>query len=252
MARVARQKSKTGVYHVMVRGINRENIFLDDEDRLRYLATLKRFKRQASLRLFGFCLMRNHVHLLLAEGEEPLGETMRRLGSSYVPWYNDKYLRVGHLFQDRFLSEPVEDDAYFQAALRYIHQNPVQAKLVDACNGYPWSSYGAYAGLAPCLPGLVDTDLILGMHGSVQRFVEFTGSPGTMALSDLEQPNRVSDTALRGKLDSLLLQKQLGSLSEASRPDRAEILRQLKAMDGVTLRQITRVTGLSKSTVGNA
>lgn len=252
MARVARQKSETGVYHVMVRGINRQDIFLDDEDRQRYLTTLERFKRQANLRLFGFCLMSNHLHLLLAEGEEPLGETMRRVGSSYVPWYNDKYLRVGYLFQGRFLSEPVEGDAYFQAALRYIHQNPVQAKLVDVFDDYPWSSYGSYAGLVSCLPGLVDTDLVLGMHGSVQQFVEFTRAPGTMTLSDLKQPNRVLDTTLRANLDGLLLQKQLGSLPEASRPDRVEILRQLKGIDGVTLRQITRVTGLSKSTVGNA
>ena len=99
----------------------------------------------ASFVLHAYCLMDNHVHLLLQEQEETLGEIMKRVGVSYAYWFNRKYERVGHLFQGRFRSETVEDDAYFLTVLRYIHQHPVQAKLVARCSDYPWSSYAAYA-----------------------------------------------------------------------------------------------------------
>lgn len=85
--------------------------------------------------------MGNHVHLLLREGKEPLSQIFKRLGVRYVYWYNWKYKRTGHLFQDRFKSEPVEDDTYFLAVLRYIYQNPVKAGLCEKPEEYQWSSY---------------------------------------------------------------------------------------------------------------
>lgn len=138
MPRTARKKSETGIYHIMLRGMDRRALFTDDEDCERFIETLKRVKELSKFQLFSYCLMGNHVHLLLREGEEPLELVFKRLGVSYVYYYNWKYQLQGHLFQDRFRSEPVDDDAYFMDVLRYICQNPIKAGLSENVTDYPW------------------------------------------------------------------------------------------------------------------
>lgn len=96
MGRSARKKSTSNIYHVMVRGVNKEPIFLDDKDRLRYLDVLAKVKEKAPFDIHAYCLMNNHVHLLLQEMEESVGDTLRRVGSSYAYWFNRKSERVGH------------------------------------------------------------------------------------------------------------------------------------------------------------
>ena len=99
MPRVARIKSETGVYHAMARGINRQDIFQDSKDRILFLEKLEAVKKRSGCLIYAYCLMRNHVHLLIVEKLESIGQIMRRLGSAYAYWYNKKYGRVGHLFQ---------------------------------------------------------------------------------------------------------------------------------------------------------
>jgi len=85
--------------------------------------------------------MSTHIHLLMKEVRESLGIAFRRIGASYVYWYNWKYSRRGHLFQDRYKSGAVETDGYFLTVLRYIHQNPRKARIAKEIQAYPWSSY---------------------------------------------------------------------------------------------------------------
>ena len=144
MPRKARKESRTDIYHVMLRGINQQIIFEDEEDFQMFLSTLKECKRISGFDLYAYCLMTNHVHLLLKVGKEPLAMIFRRLGSRYVYWYNRKYQRTGHLFQDRYRSEPIENEAYFLTALRYIIQNPMKAGMEESPGTYPWSSYSDY------------------------------------------------------------------------------------------------------------
>jgi len=125
MPRQARQKSESGIYHIMLRGINQQIIFEDEEDSEKFIETLKTYKAISGYKIFAYCLMGNHCHLLLKVEKEDLVLIFKRIAGSYVYWYNWKYYRRGHLFQDRFKSEPVEDDVYFLTVLRYIHQNPV-------------------------------------------------------------------------------------------------------------------------------
>ena len=124
MARAARTKSKSGIYHVIVRGINRQNIFQDEEDKGVYLDRLTHYKDECGIKLYAYCLMSNHVHLLVNETDKPLNEFMKKLGTSYSYRFNQKYDRVGHLFQDRYKSEPVNDDSYFLTVFRYIRRAP--------------------------------------------------------------------------------------------------------------------------------
>ena len=113
MPRKTRKKSKSGIYHIILRGQNRQIIFEDDEDKEKFLQTIEECKRKSGFELYGYCLMRNHIHLLLHELKDETGIIMRRIGASYVYWYNWKYRRCGHLFQDRYKSETVETDEYF-------------------------------------------------------------------------------------------------------------------------------------------
>jgi putative transposase len=134
MPRNARKKSESAIYHIMLRGINKQTIFEDDEDKEKFIQT------SCGYNLYVYCLMSNHVHFLLKTNKEPLEKIMKRIGASYVYWYNWKYERIGHLFKDRFRSEPVEDDAYFLTVLRYIHQNPLKAGFVQDIAKYRYKS----------------------------------------------------------------------------------------------------------------
>ena len=118
MPRQARKRSSSGIYHIMLRGINRQIIFEDREDYQRFFDTLKKYKAVSGYTIYAYCLMSNHVHILLKAGHEDLDLIIKRIAGSYVYWYNWKYGRVGHLFQDRFKSEPIETDEYFLTVLR--------------------------------------------------------------------------------------------------------------------------------------
>jgi len=144
MPRQARKKSESGIYHVMFRAVNQQQIFEDGEDFERFIQILTDCKAISGYKLFAYCLMGNHIHLLIQEGKELIEQVMKRIATRFVYWYNIKYQRAGHLFQDRFKSEPVEDDAYFATVVRYIHQNPVKAGLCKKISDYPFSSYKAF------------------------------------------------------------------------------------------------------------
>ena len=144
MPRQARQKSKTGIYHVMLRGINQQVIFEDDEDYEKFIETLKTYKAISGYKLYAYCLMTNHIHILIKVEQEDIDLVMKRIAGSFVYWYNLKYRRKGHLFQERFKSEAVEDNNYFLTVIRYIHQNPVKAKLCNKTDEYTYSSYNDF------------------------------------------------------------------------------------------------------------
>jgi len=126
MPRQAREKSEKGIYHIILRGINKQQIFEDEEDYFKFLDTIEKYKTTSGYKILAYCLMGNHIHLLLMTGKESLEKIFKRIGSSYVYWYNWKYGRAGHLFQDRFKSEPVDDEDYLFTVLKYIHQNPLK------------------------------------------------------------------------------------------------------------------------------
>ena len=109
MPRGPRKISETGIYHIMMRGINRQTIFEEEEDCEKFLQVLHRYKEKCGFQIYAYCIMGNHLHLLLKVGTDPLEKIMRMICGSYVYWYNQKYDRVGNLFQDRFKSEPIEN-----------------------------------------------------------------------------------------------------------------------------------------------
>ena len=144
MSRREREKSEYGVYHVMLRGVNKQRIFEDAEDNRAFISIVGTYKRKCEFELFAYCLMGNHIHMLIREGEMGLPSIVRRIATTYAQYFNRKHGRVGHLFQDRYRSEPIKSEEQLIQTLRYIHRNPVKAGICEKVEDYPLSSYRQY------------------------------------------------------------------------------------------------------------
>ncbi|WP_371378061.1 transposase [Sporomusa aerivorans] len=253
MSRKPREKSSSGIYHIVLRGVNRQSIFEDDEDRLKLLEVLAKCKNISQCRLFAYCLMDNHVHILLQEVQEPISTIIQRVSSSYVIWFNSRHDRCGHLFQERFSSEAVETDSYFLTVLRYIHQNPAKAKLVANAADYNWSSYREYTEKGK----IVDIHYALALFAgnsdeAVRRFARFSRETNTdVCLEIQENKIKISDEDLRQ-----IVRQQFGieaiQVSHEIREKQENILRVMKAVDGASIRQIARIAGLPAARVWKA
>ena len=147
MPRRSRKQIESNIYHIMLRGNERKNIFSDEEDKQRIIDTILKVKKDGEFSLYAFCVMDNHLHIVLKEGSSTLARTLKQIGTSYAYYYNHKHKRVGHVFQDRFKSEGIRDDGQWLEVIRYIHNNPVKAGIVERAADYPWSSYRYYTGL---------------------------------------------------------------------------------------------------------
>ena len=135
------------IYHLMERGIRRMEIFQDDLDYETFLVILKRLAEKHAITVHAYCLMTNHVHLLLETSDQEIGGFMQRLAGDYARTYNRRYGYRGHLFENRYKGCLVRDDSYFLQTSRYIHLNPVKAGMVQNAEDYPWSSYRCILGL---------------------------------------------------------------------------------------------------------
>jgi len=237
----------------MMRGINRQNIFKDQDDYTKFLQTLKQYKEISGYQIYAYCLMGNHVHLLLKVGEEPLEQVMRRICGRYVYWYNWKYQRIGNLFQDRFKSEIVDNDSYFFTILRYIHQNPLKARLVKCVADYQWSSISEYVNGSE----LIDADFALKMFNAdrekaVKSLIQFC-----MAVSD-DQCLEMEDKRLMSEPEAIDLIKhvcQVKNTSDLQKLDKAMrngYLKKLKEEYHLSIRQIERLTGINRGIISNA
>jgi REP element-mobilizing transposase RayT len=139
MPRKPRQECEGGVFHVYARGNARSAIFVDDADRLAYLRLLGRAVKHWRWVLHAFCLMPNHVHLLLETPQANLGRGMQQLHGMYARDFNDRHGRPGHLFQGRYGAVLIRDDHQLEVVKAYIRLNPVTAGLCDAPDDWPWS-----------------------------------------------------------------------------------------------------------------
>lgn len=137
------------IYHITTRGNHRNDIFRDGQDYLVYLTILKEALEKYDGILYCYCLMTNHVHLIIETSDVVISEIMRRINLFYTKYFNNKYNLIGHLFQGRYFSELIDKDEYILQASRYVHLNPVRANMVTKPEDYQWSSYPMYIGNIP-------------------------------------------------------------------------------------------------------
>ncbi len=246
----------------MIRGINRQNIFYDDEDYHRFVQVLFQMvyptdeltgkHLPAHCIFYAYCIMSNHVHLLVRESSESLASVIKRIGVTYAQYFNKKYTRYGHLFQDRFRSEPVNDSAYFFTLLQYIHQNPVAAGLSTDVASYRWSSWSEYEMAGAGVPKICNTNHVLkrmpidDLRGLVNTLLPETESIldydfGNISKTDEEVIGYISG---RFGVDPINVQHLNRNLQN-------EILSHSKEF-GATIRQLVRLTGIGYSIVQRA
>ena len=262
MTRQPRLSSQSGIYHVMLRGVNRQQIFEDDDDYRKFIMILHdmtspkdELKRPLPPRcaFYTYCLMPNHVHLLIQEKEEKLSKTVKQIASRYAMYYNNKYEHFGHLFQDRFKSEPVNDYAYFFTLLRYIHQNPMAAGLTKDVASYQWSSWSEYEQTGNGIQTICSTKPVLSRMplNDLRELVNDPLPKNTLILDFDSGSNMKTDDELRSFLFSSFGLKHPIDLQFYSRDSMNDILRKAKEYGG-SIRQISRLTGISFTIVRNA
>ncbi len=246
MPREARKISCSNIYHAMLRGINRQVICEEDADRRVFMMALKECKDVSGFKLHAFCLMPNHVHLLIEPAGEPLELIFKRLGVKYVGWFNRKYDRAGHLFQDRFRSENVEDNLYFMTVLRYILQNPMKAGMESQPGSYPWSSYLAYK---KGIGSITDTQYAIDLFGSQEALIDYVLLGNEDTVMDEDQ----FDWRMKIEKAKEIMEQVSGcaTVSDFQRLDR-QIQKEYAVkiyLAGISAYQIAKMTGMSKSTV---
>jgi putative transposase len=187
MPRRPRAEVEGGLYHLIARGNNRQVIFHDTEDFKKFLSLLSTQKAKLGFYIYAYCLMSNHFHLLIERQAVPVGRIMLRVLTGYSQYYNRKYRKVGHVFQGRHKAILCQADRYLGELVRYIHLNPVRAKMVRKAERYAWSSQRAYLGMEP--ETFVDADPVLRLFGARkakarENFVQFVAAGAKLGHMD--------------------------------------------------------------------
>lgn len=240
--RESRKYSTSGVYHILYRGVNQQNIFEEEKDFLKMKEIISDVKSEMQFEVYAYCFMSNHVHIVMKEKKlKDISLIMKRILTKYARWYNIKYDRSGALIANRYKSVPVEVDEYFIQLIRYIHQNPLRAQLVRDIEEYPYSSYNEYMKKAE----ITDINFLYEMI-SKKELKDFH--------KDIEQLEfRVTDSTKKSDTDiAFLIKKKYDienpkEISKLEKPKRNEILRELKKE--CSERQIQRVTGVSRGVI---
>lgn len=242
MPRQARVRSETGIYHAMVRGNNKSVIFWCEEDYRKFIQIIYLVKEISGFDLFAYCLMDNHAHLLLKETDKvDVSDIMKRINIRYAMWHNYKYSRIGHFFQGRFKSEPVNDEAYYANVLRYIHQNPLKAgKCVDILD-YEWSSYKKYQLIYKGFVENLDNGINLGYWRNWAEFDHFNRLENNDHCLEITKKVNYTDEALEVLIEN---DYDLVSARLNSNDKRDCMLAQIKSDTLVTNSQLSKVTGI--------
>ncbi|MGN0073666.1 MAG: transposase [Coriobacteriales bacterium] len=171
MARAPRQASSTGLYHVVLKGLNGMALFEEPSDYERFLALLASALARTEVALLSWCLMTNHVHLAVLDSSQSLSKMVHYVAFQYAAFFNRKHGRTGPLYNGRFWSGPISDEAHLLQVVKYIHLNPQRANLASV-RDYRWSSYADYIEGT----GISDTSIVMGCLESVERFELFMGA----------------------------------------------------------------------------
>jgi putative transposase len=253
MARQARKKCGTGIYHVMLRGNEGKPIFIDEEDKDKIIEIIQQKKDAAKVGIYAFCVMDNHIHVIVREREtgSSLENMMKRIGVSYAMYFNKKYKRIGHVFQDRFRSEAVEDDSYLISVIRYVHNNPVKAGFKTG-RKYQWNSYLSYIGkrwpLQPEMEEVLDR-FSIDRDIAVRLFISFMDEEDTNIYLEISINN--NEELAQELLRKCLIKNSWEKEDLKRRENRIQVSELIKEMgkQGLSGRQIAELIGLNRELV---
>ena len=251
MPRRPRTMSSTGIYHIILRSVNQHLIFEEDSDYQKFLYVLSDCKMKYDIKVYAYCLMDNHIHLLLNSPADKLSIFFQSLGTRFVRWYNNKYLRTGHLFQDRYYSTSIESERAFLAAIVYIHNNPVKANMCRYPSEYRWSSCSAYYGKKNSLIDTGLADRIAGNRDSLLRFFSRDTDHSNDELFANDHRKQKLFLTDEKALEVFISTAKLSSTSEVNRLNKVQrnrLVRELRNK-GLTVTQVARIMDISVTTV---
>lgn len=253
----------------MLRGVNRQLIFEDEEDCAKFCELLNFYWDICGYDIYAYCLMSNHVHLLIKEAVRPAkmllrgelieigpGEEidliMKRLSVAYVYYFNHKYKRTGHLFQDRYRSEAVETDSYFLSVLRYIHRNPVKGGLCAQPEDYEWSSWREYLTSTPLGNVNVEKKYAFGLMNK-KSLIEYTNQDSNEVFMDVTEENdgSVTDSMAKIMIEAISGCHDASEFQRLEKAERDEYFRVLHD-NGLAIWQMARLTGFSRGVIQRA
>ena len=240
--RRARVTSNTGIYHLTARGNGKQEIFLDEIDNRYFLKLIIEAKNRHDTEIYAYCIMGNHYHLLVESRN--IADFCKEINQTYAHYYNAKNKTVGHVFQGRYKSFAVENEEYLTCVLRYIHNNPVKAGIVENPGDYPWSSYHEYLsgeGLSSIYPILNIFDK--GLRQARRRFVSFSNQEDGFDYETANSSELFSEY-IRGKS---IVEELRGERAELEIDELKEIRKRLKEETSLSDKNIIGILGIGKT-----
>lgn len=253
MSRLARYENKTitNTYHILLRGINKQDIFLDKNDKDKFWKSIKNAKEKYKFKIYAVVLMSNHVHLTIYDPEDKMSQIIHQICTSYAMYFNIKYERVGHVFQNRFKNICVDTEKYLLNLIRYIHKNPQKDGICEM-EDYAWSSYSDYVSNNN---EVIDIDFILELFdedrkNAIYRFVNYhlTGKQEYLD-KEFEFDNTVTDDEVcklikkELKIDNILL------IQNYSTKIRNEIICRISKKYRIQPKQMSRILGMGERNI---
>ena len=252
MPRKPRIMSSSGIYHIILRSVNQHIIFEDDSDYQKFLFVLSDSVKRYDIQIYAYCLMDNHAHLLIHASSDCLASFFQSFGTRFVRWYNNKYTRSGHLFQDRFYSVAIENDRAFLSVLLYIHNNPVNANICRYPSEYRWSSFNAYHGAQNPLVNVSFAYKISGSKESLLRYFaveQISPDNGNLFVNDHRETSHfLTDERALSIFKSVTNLSSTNDVNTLQKTMRNEYVRKLRDK-GLTIKQTARLMDISETTV---
>lgn len=248
MPRAPRQRSDTGYYHITLRGNGKQNLFEHDEDRAAFMDAARSSFTRSEISLVAWCLMDNHVHLIIDDPLDHLSEALHRVASTYARYFNRTFGHTGHVFEGRYGSVPILDDKQLLAAVKYVHNNPLKGMGITP-DRYPWCSYSEYAS---GVSRFADIDTLLELLGGTQAFVAFSINDD----ASVYRPacKKYADEDERAALAHQVFESfgcTATGVKELPKKTRNQVLKALCEC-GLTVKHVQRLTGIGEWTIRNA
>lgn len=248
MARAPRKKSYTKVYHMIIRGINKQDIFLDKQDFLKFIKEVERTKEKYQYEIYAYALMNDHVHFVIYDKNENVSIAIQSLNVSYSSYFNKKYERTGHLFENRFKSKTVDSSEYLKSVVRYIHKNPENAGLKP----YEWTSYYEYL----YKEKLINKDMVLKVFGedindAINNFKYFHKNYTKYQDydKDYELLTHITDEEAIEIIKNVIMEQNLLRIQQYDKEQKEKAIMKILKIEGITKVQIARIIGISTKTI---
>ena len=259
MPRKARNYSEMKVYHIIIRGVDKQNIFYEDRDKYSILKIMKNTKEKYEYEIYAYCLMDNHVHMVIYDKENQLSKIMQCIEISYVIYFNYKYERVGHLFQNRFLSKKIENQNYLMQVCRYIHQNPLKAGICKT-EEYKWSSYDEYVKKDKIINSQMIFQLFSENYEEAKKmFIKFHNLNSNLDkktefknMLDYEIYDSLNDSEARKYICDFWNINDVREVLDYNKEIRDKFLSDLGEIKLISIRQMSRILGINRKIIERA